>query len=548
MMREYVIGIDFGTLSARALLVDCKSGEEIGSSVFEYPHGVMDECLPNGTRLPALFALQDPADYVDALKNTIPALLTKCKVVKEQIRAVGIDFTACTLMPVDENGTPLCQKAGFENEPHAYVKLWKHHSAQKEADEVNEVAKKLGEKWAARYSYKVSCEWAVPKILEIVKRAPKVYAATARFTEAGDWICRVLTGKESHAAAFAGYKALWSKGDGYPSKEFFGALHKDLEDIVGTKLSEDISPVSDIAGRIDQNGASITGLAEGTPVALSMIDAHAAMPALGICKNNTLMMVLGTSTCHIVNSDTESSIEGVCGVVRDGVFPGCYTYEAGQACCGDHFDWFVRNALPSEYEKEARDRGVSPHLVLRERAQRLRPGESGLLALDWFNGNRSTLMDADLSGMILGMTLATRPEEIYRALIEATAFGTRMIIDAFVNGGVEINDIVAGGGIAKKDEMMMQIYADVTGREIKVGKSAQAGAFGSALYAMVAANIEPDISSAAEKFGKVSDKIYRPIPENVEIYDRLYREYKTLYNYFGKENNVMKTLARASGK
>lgn len=545
-MKKYVIGVDFGTLSARALLVDAESGEEIGSSVFEYPHGVMDVCLPSGRKLPALYALQHPGDYVEALQNTIPKLLSCYGVSKSEVKALGIDFTACTLMPVDENGVPLCLKAEFANEPHAFVKLWKHHSAQKEAERVNEVAKELGEKWAKRYSGKVSCEWAAPKILEIVKEAPEIYTATHRFTEAGDWICRVITGRESHSAAFAGYKALWSQSEGYPSREFFKTLHKDLENIVGTKLSCDISPVSDIAGHIDQNGADITSLEVGTPVALAMIDAHAAMSALGIHQNNVLMMVLGTSTCHIVNSDTEKEIDGVCGVVKDGVFEGCYTYEAGQACCGDHFDWFIKNALPAEYLEDAKSRGVSPHLILREKAQKLRAGESGLLALDWFNGNRSTLMDADLSGMILGMTLATRPEEIYRALIEATAYGTKMIIDAFVEGGICVDRIVAGGGIAKKDELLMQIYADVTGREITVGGSSQAGAYGSALYAIVAAGIAPSINEAAKRFGKLSDKVYRPIPENVEVYKKLYAEYKTLYNYFGKENGVMKRLMELS--
>lgn len=545
-MKNYVIGLDFGTLSGRALLVDAETGEETAEAVYEYPHGVMDDSLPDGTKLPPLWALQHPGDYIETLKHTVPELLKKSGVRSGQVKGIGIDFTACTVLPVDEKGVPLCFDPRFESEPHAYVKLWKHHAAQAEADIINDTAKKLGESWIERYGGKVSCEWAEPKIYQIYREKPEVYRAAHRFIEAGDYVSFLLTGKETHSAVFAGYKALWNKRDGYPSKAFFSALAPELEGLVGTKLSENVLPVSAAAGELDARGAQLTGLEVGTPVALPMIDAHAAMPALGIHGAGALMMVLGTSTCHIINSETERHVPGICGVAEDSVIPGYFTYEAGQACCGDHFDWFVKNCLPSEYRAEAEKRGISAHKLLREKAMRLKPGESGLLALDWWNGNRSTLVDSELSGMILGMTLGTKPEEIYRALIEATAYGTKAIIDAFTENGVSVNEIVAAGGIAVKDEMMMQIYADVTGREIKIAASAQSGAYGSALYAMAAAGLVSDISEAAKKYGKVRDTVYVPVKENTEIYASLYSEYKRLYEYFGHENGVMKRLKKLS--
>ena len=452
---------------------------------------------------------------------------------------VGIDFTTCTMLPVKADGTPLCFL--YEDEPHAYVKLWKHHAAQPYANRLNETAKRMGLKWLDRYGGKISSEWMFPKIMQIAEESRKLYEETDRFIEAADWVIWQLTGRETHNSCLAGYKSIWSKREGFPGNDFFKAL--GLDGIIGTKISDTIIPVGSKAGVVGPHGAALTGLCEGTAVAAGNSDAHVTLPAAGITTSGKMLMIMGTSTCHILMGDEEKTVPGMCGVVEDGVLPGFFGYEAGQSCVGDHFSWFVKHCVPSSYEQEAKERGINIHQLLREKAQRLRPGENGLVALDWWNGNRSVLVDVDLTGLILGMTLQTRPEEIYRALIEATAYGTRMIIDTFEQSGVKIDSLYAAGGIAQKDEMMMQIYADVTNREIFISDSPQAPALGSAMFGAVASGYFSDISDAAAVMAKVKDTVYRPSPEAVAMYDRLYEEYRVLHDYFGRGgNDVMKRL------
>ncbi len=541
---KYVVGIDYGTLSGRAVLIDAESGAEVASSVLEYPHAVMDTQLPSGERLPADFALQHPADYLEVLRVTIPSLLRDAGITADEVRGVGIDFTGCTMLPIDKNGTPLCMTEKYKDEKHAYVKLWKHHAAAPYADRLNALAKERGEKWLSIYGGTVSCEWALPKILETLCEAPEVYADTDRFIEAADYLSLVLTGEETHSAIFAGFKWLWNERTGYPSNDFMEALDPRLSGIVGTKISERVVGTDGIAGRINESGAALTGLAVGTPVAIPLIDAHAGMPTLNATGEGDLILIIGTSACQLVNDRRALPIDGICGYVKDGTVPGLYTYEAGQAAVGDIFDWFVKNGVPASYHAAAAKEGVSIHQYLRARAERLAVGESGLLALDWHNGNRSTLVNPALSGMVLGLTLATRPEEIYRALIEGTAFGLRVIVEQYEKGGIEIRHACAAGGIANKDPMLMQIYADVLNKSIAVAGSSQAGALGSAAYAAVAAGIYPDIRVASEKLAPPYACVYTPKPENVAAYEALYREYKTLYDYFGKKNAVMERLRK----
>ena len=542
-MRKCVIGIDFGTLSARAVLIDAISGDQLAESTLEYRHAVIESELPTGKKIGAGFALQDPEDYLEVLRTVFRKVLSDSGVSKKEVLGLGVDFTTCSLMPTDEKLIPLSFKEEFKDEPHAYAKLWKHPSAQAEADEITALAKKRGEGWLNIYGGKISNQFALPKILETLRKAPTVYDAAKRFIECGDWITSVLTGNENHALAFAGYKACWNEESGYPSDEFMTELDPRLHGIVGTKLSEKISPASEIAGRISEYGAELTGLEAGTPVALAVPDAHAALPALNVTEDGDMLFVIGTSTCHIVNSKEKKTVNGIFGYVKDGIIPGCYTYEAGQCATGDIFDWFTKNYLPSRYEDEAKERGMSVHALLREKAAKLRPGESGLIALDWVGGNRCVLADADLRGMILGMSLRTLPEEIYRAWIEATAFGSKIIVDNYENSGLKVKSICAAGGIAVKDPMLMQIYADVLDKSIRVASSTQAGALGSAMYASVAAGIYENVTVAAKKLSPPSTVSYSPIKENVQIYRALFEEYKTLHDYFGRgENNVMKRL------
>lgn len=548
MSKKYTIGVDFGTQSGRVVLVEVDTGAEIATAIKEYPHGVMDEYLPDGkTKLEPDWALEHPQDFLDVLHETIPAVLEKAGVSAEDVIGMGIDFTSCTMLPVDKEGTPLCFYPEYQSNPHAYVKLWKHHAAQDEANKLNQIAEERGEDFLHRYGGKISSEWLFPKIWQILDEAPDIYEKADRFMEVADWIVLQLTGEEKRNSCTAGYKAIWHKQKGYPSKDFFKALDPRLENVVEEKLSTDIYPIGSKAGEITPEAARLTGLKPGTAVAVGNVDAHVAVPAVGITEEGKMLMIMGTSTCHMILGKEEKMVPGICGVVEDGIIPGYLGYEAGQSCVGDHFEWFVENCVPAEYRKEAEERGMNIHDLLTEKAQKLKVGESGLIALDWWNGNRSVLVDVDLTGLILGCTLLTKPEEIYRALIEATAYGTRMIIQTFEDSGVPIKELYAAGGIAEKNEMLMQIYADVTNREIRISASSQTPALGSAMFGAVAAGKErggyDTIVDAAKTMARLKDKVYKPIPENVEVYDKLYREYEILHDYFGRgTNNVMKRL------
>ena len=546
-MAKYSIGVDYGTLSGRALIVNNETGEELSSAVYEYPHSVMSECLPSGKKLGFDWALQHPQDYLDVLYNTIPAVLKESGVSKDDVVGIGLDFTACTILPAKKDGTPLCFLEEYKDEPHAYVKLWKHHAAQYLANKLNEIAEERNEPWLKNYGGKISSEWAIPKIWQVLCEAPEIYDAADTFIEAADWVVWQLSGKENRNSCCAGYKEMWNKRTGYPTKDFFKALDPRLENVIEEKLSTDISPMGSKAGELTEAMAEKLGLNAGTAIATAIIDAHVFVPAAGIAEAGKMLAIMGTSTCHMLLGNEEKQVKGMCGVVEDGILPGFFGYEAGQSCVGDHFQWFIDNCLPASYYEDAKEKGMNIHKYLREKAEKYKPGESGLVALDWWNGNRSCLVDVDLTGMILGMTLLTKPEEIYRALIEATAYGTRMIIETFREYGVEVNEFYAAGGIAKKDPMTMQIYSDILNLPIKIAGSDQGGALGSAIFGSVAAGKEnggyDDVFSAASRLGKVLDTKYEPNPEAVKVYDKLYAEYKILHDYFGRgANDVMKRL------
>jgi L-ribulokinase len=547
---KYSIGVDFGTQSGRTVLVEVETGKEIATAIKEYTHGVMDEYLPDGlTKLEPDWALQHPADYLEVLQATIPEVLQKAGVSADNVIGIGIDFTSCTMLPVDADGTPLCMKDEFKQNPHSYVKLWKHHAAQEEANRLNEIAEQRGEKFLQRYGGKISSEWLIPKIWQILNEAPEIYEAADQMLEATDWVVSQLTGEVKRNSCTAGYKAIWDKNEGYPSRDFFKSLDPRLENLVEEKLSTDIYPLGSKAGEVTEAAAQLTGLKPGTAVAVGNVDAHVSVPAVGITEPGKMLMIMGTSTCHILLGEEEKVVPGICGVVEDGVIHGLVGYEAGQSCVGDNFEWFVENCVPASYMEESKTKGMDIYQLLTEKASRLKAGQNGLIVLDWWNGNRSTLVDADLTGVIVGATLLTKPEEIYRALIEATAYGTRMIVETFREYGVPIYELYAAGGIAEKNQLMMQIYADVLNMEIRVSASSQTPALGAAMFGAVAAGKEKggydSIVDAAQKMAKVKDEYYKPIPENVAIYEKLYEEYKKLYNYFGRgENDVMKRLKR----
>ncbi len=550
-MSKYALGLDFGTLNGRALLVDVHTGEEVGTSVYAYSCGVIDKSLPGSDiELGLDWALQNPADYIEVLEHAVPDVLQLSGVSPEDVIGIGVDFTSSTILPIDEEGVPLCMYDQWKGHPHSWVKLWKHHAAEPHANRLRDIASMRKEKFISRYGGKVSSEWMLPKIWQVLEEAPEIYKAAHRFIEAGDWIVLQMTGKERRSSCNAGYKAIWDKREGYPSPDFFAALSPDLKDVVRKKLSTDIYPAGSRAGGLTSYMAQKTGLKTGTPVAVGIIDAHAAVPGSTVTGPGKMVLIMGTSTCHMLLDSSQKFIKGIPGVVEDGILPGYFGYEAGQAAVGDSFDWFVSNFTPGFYEKEALEKGITIYDLLEEKACRLKPGENGLLALDWWNGNRSILNNANLSGMILGLNLNTKPEEVFRAMIEATAFGTRMIIDTFVENGVEIEELYACGGMPHKDRMLMQIYADVTGRQIRVAASRQASALGAAMFGALAAGSDgggyDSIEDAVARMASIEEKRYEPIPENVSIYNRLFDEFRKLHDYFGRgENPVMEFLKAA---
>jgi L-ribulokinase len=538
----YVVGIDFGTLSGRAVVVRAADGEELGTAVHEYRHGVIERELPDsGVPLPPQWALQDPGDWIDVLRTAVPAAVADAGIAPEEVAGIATDFTASTPLPALRDGTPLCRVPGFERRPHAYPKLWKHHAAQPQADRVNEVAEERGEPWLARYGGRISSEWQFAKALQVLDEDPEVYARCERWIEGADWIVWQLCGRETRNVCTAGYKGIHQDGR-YPSAGFLRALDERFGDFVGAKLDGPLWPLGARAGDLTAEAAAWTGLPAGIAVAVGNVDAHVTAPAAGVIDPGQMLAVMGTSTCHIVLGDELAEVPGMCGVVAGGVVPELYGYEAGQTGVGDIFGWFVDHAVPPRYHDEARARGLDLHAHLSELAARQAAGEHGLVALDWNNGNRSVLVDHELSGLIVGLTLATRAEDIYRALIEATAFGTRKIVEAFTDGGIRVDELVAAGGLIK-NPVVMQIYADVLRMPLHVLGSDQGTALGSAMHAAVAAGLHPDIRAAAAAMRRVVRDAYVPDAREADAYDALYARYERLHDHFGRGgDDVMHAL------
>ncbi|MGW2153059.1 ribulokinase [Nonomuraea sp. NPDC001699] len=530
-----MVGVDFGTLSGRAVVVRVADGAELGSAVHEYAERVIEHTLPGtGVRLGPDWALQSPRDWLDVLRVAVPEALAAAGVAAEDVIGVGTDFTACTVLPTTADGTPLC----FETpeQPHAWPKLWKHHAAQPHADRINELAATRGESWLPRYGGKISSEWEFAKALQVLEEAPEVYARAERWIEAADWIIWQLSGVESRNICTAGYKGVFQDGS-YPSEDFLAALNPGFsgfagklatgvvgDDVNGTTLA----PLGGLAGVLTARAAAWTGLPEGIAVAVGNVDAHVTAAAADAVRPGQMVAIMGTSTCHIMPSDRLAEVPGMCGVVRDGIVPGLWGYEAGQSAVGDIFAWYVDSF------------GTVGHERLTELAERQAVGAHGLVALDWFGGNRSVLVDHDLSGVIVGQTLATRPEDVYRALIESTAYGARMIVETFEKSGVPVEEFVVAGGLLK-NRFLMQVYADVLRRPLSVIGSDQGPALGSAIHAAVAAGAYPGIEEAAAAMGKRTRAAYVPDEARADAYDRLYAQYRELHDHFG-DGRMLHTL------
>ncbi len=538
---DVVVGIDFGTLSGRVVVARAADGGELGTAVHEFTHRVVSDALPSGTPLPPDWALQVPSDWIDVLRIAVPKALAAAEVDPARVAGIGTDFTACTIIPALADGTPLCEFPEYAGRPHAYPKLWRHHAAQPHADRINALAAERGEPWLARYGGKISSEWEFAKGLQLLEEDPEIYQRMQRWVEAGDWIVWRLCGRYVRNACATGYKAIYQDG-GYPSAGFLTALNPGFAGFVTEKVEQPIGRLGDKAGGLTAEAAGWTGLPEGTPVCVGNVDAHVTAPAARAVGPGQMLLVMGTSTCHLMNSASLGEVPGMCGVVRDGIVPGMWGYEAGQSGVGDIFAWFVGTSVPPEYARRAEAEGIGLHEMLTRLAAQQPVGAHGLVALDWHSGNRSVLVDHELSGLILGQTMATKPEDGYRALLEATAFGTRVIVESFRSSGVGVQELVAAGGLIQ-NELLMQIYADVTRCELHVSGSSQGPALGSAMHAAVAAGIHPDIAAASEAMGTPVAATYRPDERNARRYDQLYAEYVRLHDYFGRaENDVMHRL------
>ena len=540
--EHYVIGVDFGTLSGRAVVVRVSDGAELGSSVHEYESAVMDKTLgSSGKALPADWALQDPQDYVSVLKHAVHGAVQAAGISSADVVGIATDFTACTMVPVLADGTPLSSLEQFRDRPHAWVKLWKHHAAQPHADRINEVARTRGETWLARYGGQISSEWELAKGLQILEEDPEIYHAMDKFVEAADWIVWQLCGDYVRNACTAGYKGNLQDG-AYPSRDYFAALNPDFAGFADEKIQHPIGELGSRAGGLTAEAAGWTGLPEGIAVAVGNVDAHVTAPAAQATQPGQMVAIMGTSTCHVMNGEALAEVPGMCGVVDGGIISGYYGYEAGQSGVGDIFAWYVNNQVPGSYFEDANKAGVGIHEHLTNLASKQAVGEHGLIALDWHSGNRSVLVDHELSGVIVGQTLSTTAEEGYRALLESTAFGTRMIVETFRDAGVPVTEFIVAGGLLT-NSFLMQVYSDVTRLPLSVIDSDQGPALGSAIHAAVAAGFYGSVGEASEAMGRVKRAVYMPNEEASKAYDELYADYVRLHDYFGRgSNDVMKRL------
>lgn len=540
-MEQHVVGVDYGTLSGRAVVVRVSDGAELGSAVHAYPHAVIEERLPgSGRQLPPEWALQVPEDYRDVLRVAVPAAVVAAGIDPASVIGIATDFTACTMVPTLADGTPLCELDEYADRPHAFVKLWKHHAAQPQADRINALAAERRESWLPRYGGLISSEWEFAKGLQLFEEDRELYDRTERWVEAADWIVWQLCGSYVRNACSAGYKGILQDG-AYPSEDFLEALAPGFGGFVADKLAHPIGSLGDRAGGLTAQAAAWTGLPEGIAVAVGNIDAHVTAPAAQAVGPGQMVAIMGTSTCHVMSAEVLREVPGMCGVVDGGIIAGSWGYEAGQSGVGDIFGWFTQTSVPASYAAAAAAAGEDLHQHLTRLAAGQEVGEHGLVALDWHSGNRSVLVDHELSGLVAGLTLATRPEDVYRALLEATAFGTRVIVETFRESGVPVEELVIAGGLSK-NALLMQIYADVTRLPLSVIDSEQGPALGSAIHAAVAAGAYPDVATAAKAMGKVRRAVHLPDEERAAAYDRLFEEYVELHEYFGRQVRSMRRL------
>ncbi|WP_436944503.1 ribulokinase [Staphylococcus xylosus] len=537
----YSIGIDFGTGSGRAFLINTENGEIEEQYIRNYTHGTIEGEL-GGEKLPQNFALQNANDYMEIIETGIPTIIEKANISVSEIVGIGIDFTSSTVIFVDEQMEPIHNKSGFQDNPHAYVKLWKHHGAQDEADLLFKTALEGKNRWLGYYGFNVSSEWMIPKIMEVNNKAPEVMGVTANIMEAGDWIVNRLTGQNVRSNCGLGFKSFWEAETGF-HYDLFDKVDSDLSDIVRTKVDAPVVSIGDSVGTLCKEMAEKLGLSPDTQVSPFIIDAHASLLGIGSEKDKEMTMVMGTSTCHLMLNKEQHKVPGISGSVKGAIIPDLYAYEAGQTAVGDLFEYVAKQA-PYDYVKAAESRGISIFDLLNEKAAQLYPGESGLIALDWHNGNRSVLSDSNLKGSLFGMTLQTRHEEIYRAYLEATAFGAKMIMQQYQGWQMEVDHVFACGGIPKKNGLLMEIYANILNKKITVIDSEYAPAIGAAILGAICGGAHSDFNSAIEAMKEPVLYQVEPDPQQARTYKKLFSAYKELHDLHGyKKARIMRNVS-----
>lgn len=547
--ESYTIGIDYGSLSARAVLMRVSDGMTVASCVYEYPHAILSDKLPSGRQLPPDWALQLPSDYREALGVIIPGLLKESGIRPEQVIGLGLDATSTTMLPTTAEGIALCELPCYADEPHAYIKMWKHHAAAAQAQRIQRLAEAQKTPWLSQFGGYISAEHYLPKAAQIADEAPRLFDDCGRLIEVGDWLVWQLTGIESRGYCAAAFKTYYSLEKGDVDGAFLEKLSPRLARL-SEKLPDNIVMAGDAVGGLSAEGAKLTGLTEGTPVSAAAVDAHVTAIGSKTTEAGAVLLIVGTSTCIIMQGREYCEVKGLNGVVPDGITAGMNAYEGGQAAVGDLFAWFCKNMVPQSYYDEAESRGMDIQRYLTEKAAVKKPGESGLVALDWVNGVRSVLMNFELSALICGLTLETKAEDIYRALIEATAFGAWKIVKSIIDGGVKVEKIYASGGIPLKNALLMQIYADVFGRDIHVIDEPYSASLGSAILGLAASETGggfENLEALTTRYRKEPCIVYHPIAENVAIYRELFEIYNELYEEYGRKNGMMKKLRSLKG-
>ena len=549
MKKGYVFGYDFGTLSCRLTALDLSNGNLVFSHNFEYPHGVISEKLPDtNITLPPEWCLQHPSDWLDACTALSRKMLDTTGIDGAEVKSIGIDFTSCTLVPVAADGSALCMHKDFYNRPHAWPKLWKHHAAQECAEELEKEAKTHSTWLKDYFGNNVSSEWVFPKILQVIKEDYECYKSTDMYMEALDWLPFVLSGNNTRCTAGLGVNAFWVKGKGFPDRSFFKAIDPRFADVIAEKMKGKEVLVGQAIGKLTPEMADRMGLSTETVICSGHSDSAVAGCGAGATESGDMLLVMGTSTCHQMIFKDYHAFDGVCAIAGDGMVPGYYSYESGQPASGDVFQWYVDNCLPKEYEEEAAGQKISLLHLMDTKAGALKPGESGLIALDWLNGNRSILANYNLSGIIVGLTLATKPEEIFRALVEANLFGSRKIIENYRTNGITINRLFAVGSLAVKSPFVMQVLADILGDTIIVPKVENVPAMGSAVCAAAALGAEnggyATVQEAAAALIPKECLVYKTDAENHRIYNELYAYYNKLHDLFGLEDSFMRELKK----